>query len=68
MNVAIFNRELGVYLLHVYLLHEAKDYDGKSIKMVFNPYKDIIVIPVPLEFIVDEEKLNLLEKRWEEKT
>lgn len=68
MNVAIFNRELGVYLLHVYLLHEVKDYDGKSIKMVFNPYKDIIVIPVPSELIMDEEKLNLLKKRWEEVT
>ena len=68
MNVVTFNRELGVYLLHVYLLHRVKDYDGKSIKMVFNPYKDIIVIPVPSELIVDEEKLNLLKKRWEEVT
>ena len=65
MNVAIFNRELGVYLLHVYLLHEVKDYDGKSIKMVFNPYKDIIVIPVPSELIMDEEKLNLIKNASE---
>ena len=65
MNVAVFNRELGIYLLHVYLLHEAKDYDGKSIKMVFNPYKDIIVIPVPSELIMDEKKLNLIKNASE---
>ena len=65
MNVAVFNRELGIYLLRVYLLHEAKDYDGKSIKMVFNPYKDIIVIPVPSELIMDEKKLNLIKNASE---
>jgi ABC-type Fe3+-hydroxamate transport system substrate-binding protein len=54
MNIAIFNRELGVYLLY------GGNHYRKTIQTLFALNNKIVVIPIPSKSTISEEKLNLI--------
>lgn len=55
MDIAVFSKMAGIYLSH-----EWGTRYRETVQTTFAPYKNIIIIPIPSEFIINEEKLNLL--------